>query len=82
MNKKAANQKPRTASRPGAMWWMIAAAVAVAGVFAVGKFRSSPSSKPAPASQKSGEAAEGSPFIPTFPNKAPAPGLAPEAAES
>ena len=60
------------------MWWMVAAAVAVAGVFAVGKFRSSPSSKPTPASQKSGEAAEGSPFIPTFPNKAPAPRLAPE----
>jgi formylglycine-generating enzyme required for sulfatase activity len=49
-----------------------------AGVFAVGKFRSSPSSKPTPASQKSGEAAEGSTFIPTFPSKAPAPGLAPE----
>jgi sulfatase modifying factor 1 len=60
------------------MRWMLIAAFTIAAVVAYAKFRSTPASESTSRSQKNEEAATAPAFAPTIPNKAPAPGPAPE----
>jgi formylglycine-generating enzyme required for sulfatase activity len=75
MNKRPAKQKPRPASRSGAMGWMLAAVAVVVGVVAFNKYRSSTAATSTLTDQKS--EALNSHFSPTIPGKAPAPAPAP-----
>jgi formylglycine-generating enzyme required for sulfatase activity len=70
-NKQKGGQKAAIAPKTGRVRWFVAGAVVVVGVVVVAKFWPGPVAGQA-------DAAAGSAFGPTIPNKTPAPGPAPE----
>jgi sulfatase modifying factor 1 len=75
-NRNSKGTKPTSSSGAHPKRWVLAAALAVAGILAYVEFRSTPASESTSPGRAKGEVATASPFAATIPNKAAAPGPA------